>query len=199
MKGLLKSTTMMVAAAALTAGATAASAAEIELNVISWGGAYTASQLRAYHEPYMAENPEVQLNSIDYSGGLAEVRAQTEAGNVTWDLIDTTVSDSIRGCDEGLFMPIDHDGMLDAAPDGTMATEDFMFGTEYECFVPLIIYSTAFAFRTDVAEWGGNLPTSINDVFDLDNFPGKRTLQRSPPHPATSVRHRERDQEGVTP
>ena len=68
-----------IAASILALSATAASAADVELNVVSWGGAYTRSQLNAYQKPYMAEHPEVQLNSVDYSGGLAEVRAQSEA------------------------------------------------------------------------------------------------------------------------
>ena len=49
-----------------------------DLTVVSWGGAYTASQLKAYHQPYMEANSDVKLNSLDYSGGLAEVRAQSE-------------------------------------------------------------------------------------------------------------------------
>ncbi|MCB2010551.1 MAG: ABC transporter substrate-binding protein [Geminicoccaceae bacterium] len=169
-----------IAASILALSATAASAADVELNVVSWGGAYTRSQLNAYQKPYMAEHPEVQLNSVDYSGGLAEVRAQSEAGNVTWDLVDTLLADAITGCDEGLFMPIDVDTDLDPAPDGTPASEDFLEGTLLsECFIPQIIYSTAFAYRTDAFQ-NGEQPSTMADVFDLEKFPGKRTLQKSP-------------------
>jgi len=171
----------MTAVAALAAAVGFGGAAmgqSVELNVVSWGGAYTKSQLRAYHEPYMEMNPDVQLNSVDYSGGLAEVRAQSEAGNVTWDLVDTVVSDSITGCDEGLFRPINHNEELAAAPDGTPATEDFLEGTLFECFIPQIIYSTAFAYRTD--HYPKHKPENMADIFNTTKFPGKRTLQRSP-------------------
>jgi len=78
MKKLLKYSAFALAMAGVTSAAQA-----VDLNVVSWGGAYTASQINAYHKPYMKENSGVKINSIDYSGGLAEMRAQTEAGNVT--------------------------------------------------------------------------------------------------------------------
>jgi putative spermidine/putrescine transport system substrate-binding protein len=176
MKKTLKYTTAGLAGFAAMAFAVSAQAED--LNVISWGGAYTASQLKAYHQPYMKANPDIKLNSLDYSGGLAEVRAQAEAGNTTWDLVDVVVADAIRGCDEGLFMEIDHDAMLEAAPDGTPATKDFLEGTLSDCFIPQIIYSFAFAYRTDA--YKGEQPKTMADIFDLEKFPGKRTLQRSP-------------------
>ena len=41
-----------------------AAAAQDELNIVSWGGAYGASQMEAYHKPYMALTG-VKINSID--------------------------------------------------------------------------------------------------------------------------------------
>ena len=170
--------TFLAATSFVALTATAASAADVTLNVVSWGGAYTRSQLNAYHEPYMAENAGVQLNSVDYSGGLAEVRAQSEAGNVTWDLVDVVLADAMTGCDEGLFLPIDVDTDLAPGDDGTPASEDFLEGTLLsECFIPQIVYSTAFAYRTDAYE--GEQPATMADVFDLEKFPGKRTLQKT--------------------
>ena len=151
----------------------------VDLNVVSWGGAYTASQMNAYHKPYMKKNPDIKINSIDYSGGLAQVRAQAEAGKITWDLVDVVLSDAITGCDEGIFRAIDVDKEMAAAPDGTPASKDFLDGTlASECFVPQIIYSTTFAYRKDA--WGGKKPKTMSDVFDTKKFPGKRTLQKKP-------------------
>jgi putative spermidine/putrescine transport system substrate-binding protein len=39
------------------------------VNVVSWGGAYTNSQKLGYGDPY-AEKSGVEVNWIDYSGGL---------------------------------------------------------------------------------------------------------------------------------
>jgi putative spermidine/putrescine transport system substrate-binding protein len=38
------------------------------------------------------------------------------------------------------------------------------------------VYSTTFGYRTDKV--GDNPPTSINDVFDLEKYPGKRSLEK---------------------
>ena len=83
------------AGAALIAGAAQAA----DLTVVSWGGAYTKSQVEAYQKPWMAKTGKT-IVSEDYNGGLAEIRAQSEAGNVTWDIIDVELSDAVRGCDE---------------------------------------------------------------------------------------------------
>ena len=57
----------------------------IDLTIVSWGGAYAASQKKAYNDPYMAENPEVRIVNDDSGAeGLSKVRAQVESGSVTW-------------------------------------------------------------------------------------------------------------------
>jgi len=175
MKKMLKNSVFAVAGLAIAGMASTAEAKD--LNVVSWGGAYTASQMNAYHNPYMKLHPDIKINSIDYSGGLAEMRAQTEAGNVTWDLLDLVLSDAITGCDEGMFRPIKIDMEMAKGADGSLPSKDFLEGTLLsECFIPQIIYSTVFAYRSDA--FGGKNPTSIKDVFDTKNFPGKRTLQK---------------------
>jgi putative spermidine/putrescine transport system substrate-binding protein len=85
----------------------ATSATAADLTVVSWGGAYTKSQVEAYHKPWMAKTGK-SIVSEDYGGGIAEIKAQVEAGNVTWDVVDVELSDAIRACDEGLLETIDH-------------------------------------------------------------------------------------------
>ena len=102
----------------------------------------------------------------------------SEAGNVTWDLVDVVASDAMRLCDEGLAMEIDPDEDLAEAPDGTSASDDFGDLLVSDCFVPQIVYSTTFGYRTDLV--GDTAPSSVCDVFDLEAFPGKRALQKRP-------------------
>jgi putative spermidine/putrescine transport system substrate-binding protein len=109
---------------------------------------------------------------------VAKLRAMNEAGNVTWDLVDVVAADAIRLCDEGLAMEIDHDEMLAAAPDGTPASEDFGDLIVSDCFIPQIVYSTTFGYRTD--GWWRQGADDICDVFDLETFPGKRALEEAP-------------------
>ena len=150
------------------------------MTVVSWGGAYQNSQVKAYSEPY-AEATSVEFVWDESSNeAVAKLRAMNEAGNVTWDLVDVVASDAIRLCDEGLAMEIDADTDLADAPDGTKASEDFGDLIVSGCFIPQIVYSTTFGYRTDVADWGGKTPDDICDVFDLENFPGKRSLEKRP-------------------
>ena len=176
----MKSRLISIMTAGLTAGGllAAGAAQAVDLTVISWGGAYTASQQKAYHEPYMKKNPGVKiLNDDSASEGLAKLRAQVEANNVTWDLVDMVAADAITACDEGIALEVDHDKLLAPAPDGTPASKDFGDLIVSECFIPQIVYSTTFGYRTDKLK---TAPTTIADVFDLKKFPGKRSLEKKP-------------------
>ena len=157
--------------AGLMVGATAVNAGDI--TVVSWGGAYTKSQVEAYHKPWIAKTGN-GIKSEDYSGGIAEIKAQVEAGNVTWDIVDVELSDAIRACDEGLLETIDA-STLPAGSDGKPASEDFMKGTLHECAVANIVWSTIFAYdSTKIADG----PKTMADFFDLKKFPGKRGMRK---------------------
>ena len=173
MKTLLKSVSM--AALGFAVLGTAGMASAETLTIVSWGGAYTKSQVEAYHKPWIAKTGDT-INSEDYNGGLAEVRAQVEAGNVTLYLVDFELSDAVRGCDEGILeiLPIDD---LPAGDDGTPAVEDFISGTLHECAVGEIVWSTVYAYDTTKL---ATAPTTIADFFDLKGFPGKRGMRKTP-------------------
>ena len=155
---------------ALASFAVAASAQEI--TIVSWGGAYGASQVEAYHKPYM-ELTGVKINSVDADNPATPIKAQVEAGNVTIDIADVEPSDLVRLCDEGALEVLAIEDLPDGA-DGTPAAEDFIEGGLYDCGVGTIVYSTLIAYRSD----GGEAPTTTADFFDLEKFPGKRGLRK---------------------
>ncbi len=169
-KTLLASTALCVAAGA---------AAADDMTIVSWGGAYQSSQLKAYTDPYAAANPG--FNAIwDESSAeaVAKLRAMNEADNITWDLVDVVAADAMRLCDEGLAMEIDHDTLLAPAPDGTPASEDFGELIVSDCFIPQIVYSVTAGYRPDLV--GGAKIDSICAFFDTDTYPGKRALEKRP-------------------
>ena len=168
---------LRIAALALLAAAAAGPApAEEALTVASWGGSYARACAKGYHAPFTAETGiEVRLD--DYNGGLAQVRAQVETGNIYWDVIDLEIADAIRGCDEGLLEPVD-DLELPAAPDGTPAEEDFYPDTQTECGVGTLFYSTIYAYHPE--SFSGEKPATLADFFDLEKFPGRRGMRRVP-------------------
>lgn len=178
MNKMYKQALIAVAISTMAFGAGSAIADETTLIVVSWGGAYSASQQSAYHQPYMNANPGIIVISDDSAGVAAsKLRAMTEAGNVIWDLIDVEAPTAITLCDEGLVDEINHDEQLAPAPDGTPASVDFGNSIISPCFIPQIAYSTVFGYRSDAFDVA---PTKMEDVFDLVKFPGKRALERRP-------------------
>ncbi|MCG6902434.1 MAG: extracellular solute-binding protein [Rhodobacter sp.] len=174
----MKTILLTTAAAMIAAPAFAASHMANEMTIVSWGGAYSKSQLLAYDEPYSEMTGTTIIHDDSSAEAVAKLRAMNEAGNVTWDVVDVVAADAIRLCDEGLALVIDPDKDLAPAPDGTPASEDFGDLLVSECYIPQIVYSTTFGYRTDMV--GDTPPTDICAVFDLEAYPGKRSLEKRP-------------------
>ena len=168
----MRQTLMKTTLASAVIGAALAVPAQADVTVASWGGADTMSQQKAYSDTYAPGG----INWVNYNGGLGEVRAQVESGNVTWDIIDVLPHEARVGCDEGLFEELPRDVFTPAA-DGTSMDDDIMVEVPNDCVVPQIFWSYV-PFWQDGAFDGnaaGN-PSTIADFFDVANFPGKRGL-----------------------
>ncbi|AYE84836.1 MAG: ABC transporter substrate-binding protein [Sulfitobacter sp.] len=146
-----------------------------DLTVTSFGGAYGAAQMEHMIEPYMKESGTNVLFE-DYGGGVAEMKAQVEAGNILWDVVDIEVIDLERACAEGYLEVIDQ-SVLPDGDDGTAAADDFIEDAlANECGVGNIVWSVVFAVNTE----NGEGPKTIEDFFDTEAFPGKRGLRKRP-------------------
>ena len=146
------------------------------LTVVSWGGSYAKACAEGIHKPFTDETG-IEIKLEDYNGGLAEVRAQVDAGAVHWDVVDVELADGVRGCDEGLFEPLDP-AILSPGADGTQAVDDYFPDMITECGANQLFYSTVYAYNADRIT--GEKPTTIEDFFDLERFPGRRGMRRSP-------------------
>ncbi len=146
-----------------------------DLTMVSWGGAYTRSQILAFVRPYQAATG-VQIEMLDYRGGLAELRNQVRSLNIKWDVVDLEMSDALRACDEGLLEPIAPTDLAPAA-DGTAAQDDFLDGSLTDCAVGTVVWSTVIAYSPDALE---KQPRRLADFFDIESFPGRRALRRTP-------------------
>jgi putative spermidine/putrescine transport system substrate-binding protein len=150
--------------------------ARADITVVSWGGGYTASQQKAYGETWEAKTGKKVIWE-NYNGGLGEVRAQVEAGNVQWDIVDVLPHEGRVGCDEGLFEELPRDKFV-PAPDGTSMDDDIMVKVPNDCVVPQIFWSYAAFY--DKTRFPGEKPKTIGDFFDLKKFPGKRGIHTWP-------------------
>lgn len=176
MNKLLQTTTLAAAGVFILGLAGVQPVKAEKLTIVSWGGAYTKSQVNAYHKPYVKKTG-TKILSENYNGGLAEIKAQVDAKSVKWDLVDLELADVVRGCDEGLLEKIDL-GTLPKGADGSMAKDDFLPGTLHECGVATIIWSTIYAY--DKGKFASGGPKSIADFFNPKKFPGKRGMRKSP-------------------
>jgi len=152
---LIKATFLGLIAIAFTASAYA------DITFVSWGGAYTASQQKAYIDTY----PKGDTITVEnYNGGLGEIKAQVEAGNVTWDVVDVLPDQAITGCDEGLFVKVDQSEFIN----------DMVVPPVSDCVVPQIFWAyTAFYSKS---AFPGKKPKNIKDFFNVKKFPGKRGI-----------------------
>ncbi len=155
----------------------AAPAMAQDLTAVSFGGAYGAAQKEHMIDPYMAATGANVLFE-DYSGGIAEIKAQVEANNIQWDVVDIEVIDLERACSEGLLEVIPHE-ILPAGDDGVAAADDFYpAALANECGVGVIFWSIIYAYSNDTIV--GGTPSTIEDFFDTATFPGKRALRKRP-------------------
>jgi putative spermidine/putrescine transport system substrate-binding protein len=162
---------LLILSTAMTSMAFAASA---DITVLGWGGAYTQSQIEAYHKPFTALTG-TNVISVDADNPATPIKAMVEAGNVTVDVASVDYADALRLCDEGMLETIDA-ATLPPAPDGTPALDDFLPGAVTDCLVSTDVYSTVYAY--DTTKFPENPPTTVADFFDLEKFPGKRGIRK---------------------
>ncbi|MGD8567293.1 MAG: extracellular solute-binding protein [Gammaproteobacteria bacterium] len=151
---------------------------EESLTFVTWGGAYTRSQMLALVRPY--ENKAgVRINVLDYNGALEDIRNQVRSLNVKWDVVDVEPTDAIRGCREGLFIKISPQ-QLQPAPGGTTMEADFIPGSLMQCAVGTVVWSNIIAYSRQTYKNNKQSPETLEDFFDTGRFPGPRGLRRTP-------------------
>ncbi len=155
----------LVAAGALAAAQAAAQ--DRTLTFTSYGGAYQEAQRNALLNPLEASEGVTFLE--DTLSGIAEVRAQVRSGAVTWDIVDLGHSDCEAAEAEGLFEPLDY---------SMISTEGFDEGAYSETWIGTIYFSTVMGYRTEV--YGDNPPQGWADFWDVEGFPGLRSLRNNP-------------------
>jgi len=176
MRALQRRTMGVCCAAAMALAGSSAAAHPDVLNIVSWGGVYTASQMEAYVNPYRKRTDQpIQVDR--YSGGLENIRNQVTANNVKWDVVDMGLSNAVRGCEEGLLEKIDH-SKLPSGRDNSSPQEDFLEGMLPDCAVGQNVFSNVVAY--DTRDFQDNPPDSAADFFDTRTYSGNRGMRNNP-------------------
>lgn len=134
-----------------------------ELVFASYGSAYQDAQNEAFLTPW-AEELGVTVQN-DGPTEYAKIQQMVEAGNTTWDVVDTEPYFPVANCGT-LVEEIDFSNIDESAfPEGTVS----------ECSIPLAQYSTVVIYNTDTYS-GAEVPSTPADFFDLEKFPGTRMV-----------------------
>lgn len=163
-----KVSSIALAAAATFAGLTATAAAE-ELVFTSWGGAYQ----KAIHDAWIAPfTKETGVTVLEETGPqTAKIKAMVDTGTITWDVVTDGGTGVVRGAKLGLFEEITKD----------MVDQSHIYPEVANPYgVPSEVFSTAFAFSTEAFPDGAPQPTSWADFWDVEKFPGMRSLRNKP-------------------
>ncbi|WP_436976935.1 ABC transporter substrate-binding protein [Pseudomonas alabamensis] len=139
---------------------------EPRLTVISFGGATKAAQQTAYFQPFERSGAG-KVIAGEYNGELSKVKAMVDVGHVSWDVVEVESPELLRGCEEGLFEKIDPNLLGEAS--------GYLPGTVSECGVASYVWSMVLAYDPQKLAIA---PTSWQDFWDTQRFPGKRGLRK---------------------
>jgi putative spermidine/putrescine transport system substrate-binding protein len=149
------------------------------LVIASWGGVYSRSQDEAVYRPFTRATG-IEISRKVYAGDLDAIRVQVSSGEPVWDVVDVEPADAEEGCNEGLFQKLSF--VLPSAPDGTAGNSDFLPGTLQACAIGSLAWSVMIAYDAGPGEIRADdaPPDDLADLFDLERFPGRRGLRRTP-------------------
>ncbi|AZO07194.1 MULTISPECIES: ABC transporter substrate-binding protein [unclassified Mesorhizobium] len=141
----------------------AASAEANEIVVCNWGGAALDAFQKAYGEPFTKKSSIPVV--IDGAGPeTGAIRAMVDSMNVTWDATDGGMTDALVLGKGGYVEPIDY-SIVDKSLVGD--------GLAAEFGICNYTYSNVLAYDSKKLS---TAPASWADFFDLEKFPGKRTM-----------------------
>ncbi|MBX9717611.1 MAG: polyamine ABC transporter substrate-binding protein [Microbacteriaceae bacterium] len=134
---------------------------DLTLVFTSYGSAYQEAQNEAMLTPWAESVGATIVN--DEPTSYARIQQMVDAGQIDWDVVDTEP-----------FFPVANCGTLVEEIDFTnIDTTKFPEGTVSPCSIPILQYSTVMVYNTETY---AEPPTSYADFFDLENFPGVRSV-----------------------
>lgn len=130
----------------------------------SWGGTTQDAQKAAWADKFTADSGVnvLQDGPTDYG----KIKAMVEANGVTWDVVDVEGDYAVQAGNDGLLEPLDFSVIDKSRLDPRFVT-DYSVGSFY--------YSFVIGCNEDAVE---ACPQTWVDLFDTENFPGKRTFYK---------------------
>jgi putative spermidine/putrescine transport system substrate-binding protein len=92
-----------------------------------------------------------------------------DTGNIPWDVVQVESSELARGCEEGVFVPLDWSRIADPSK--------LMPEAVSQCGVGAMVWSVVVAFD---AKRLSKRPVRLEDFWNLKTWPGKRGMRQGP-------------------
>lgn len=146
-------------------------AASEELTVATAGGAVSETEARIFAKPFTEETGWTVKHVSAEGNRMAQIEAMVRAGKTSWDVSEISASDYPIGLDKGLLEPIEY-SLID--PDNKLPA-----AARGEFGVVAASYSTVLVQRLDKNPDGKKM-TSWADFWDIESFPGPRSLGNRP-------------------
>lgn len=136
--------------------------------IVSWGGSYQEAQRKAFFEPFQKETG---IQVVEGTGPQIErSRAEVQSGRPSYDLTATNQAFYQIGVEQNLWEPIDYEVFRPADLQALPEEVRLKFGVGH------IYYTEGMAINTDAFPAGKPAPASWADFWDVQKFPGRRTL-----------------------
>jgi putative spermidine/putrescine transport system substrate-binding protein len=131
----------------------------------SWGGSYQDAQKASYCDPFVEKTGATVLQ--DGPMNNAKFRTMVEAGEPVWDVVDVTIEFLHNGVTDDLFEKLDL---------SKISTDRLDPKYVHDYGIACIAWSYNVGYNTNAFQTGEH-PRSWADVFDVEKFPGRRTLR----------------------
>ena len=169
-KKLLTSTAGLASAALLLTACSGGGGGDAEesLTVTMWGGGAQTAHVSTVFEPWAAEAGVTirQDQPTDY----AKLDAMIDAGDPSWGVVEVEPNYSSNACAEGKLEKLT-DEVIAAAEAANIDEQQLT-----ECGIPILQYTFSIAYNTDT--FPDAHPTTWEEFFDVEAFPGKRGFWR---------------------
>ena len=157
---------LLLGTSALGLRGTAAMAQAKELVFVNWGGDAGTAYDEAYGKSFL-EATGITVKQDGSGPTEGAIAAQVESGNPTWDIVDVDPFSAETLGKKGMMEAIDY-----AVVDKAKTREGL--GWEYAASSYFFSYIIAY----DATKFKDNPPTTMADFFDVEKFPGKRSMYK---------------------
>ena len=148
--------------------------AEETVSYASYGGAYQEGVRKAILDHLPADH---DMKVVDYvlASGIRDIRTKVKANAVDIDVAELYGGLCDSAAKEGLLVPLDYSKIPNAA--------GIPEHLRHEHWIGFTAYSTVLAYNTEV--YGDNPPKNWADFFDVEKFPGSRSIGGT--YPSTNM------------